>query len=155
DSGGISSAIAGADTAVSLDFSTINSNPAGISWVPGTHLGLSLSVLKGDLSLRNSINDRDGENQPVVVPDMGIVRHIRGTPCTLGFGLFTIGGYIAEFENLNIPRFGPGGVFGGTVDKQSVQLRHVKLTPTIAYKVTNNLSLAVGLDISYVDVSLR
>jgi long-chain fatty acid transport protein len=155
DSGGISAALAGADTAVSLDFSTINSNPAGMSQLPGTHLGLSLAVLQGTISLRNSLNDRDGENQPVVIPNTGVVHHLSGTPFTLGLGVFTMGGYIAELENLNIPRFGPGGVFGGTVDTQSAQLRHVKLTPTIAYKVTKDLSLGVSLGISYVDINLK
>src|SRR5262249_14104813 len=155
DSGGISAAMAGADTALALDFSTINSNPAGMSRLPGTHLGLSLIVLQGSISLRNSLNDRDGENQPVVIPHMGLVHHLSGTPFTLGLGLFTMGGYIAEFEHLNIPRFGPDGVFGGTVDKQSAHLRHGKLTPTIAYEVTKDLSFGVGLSISYADISLK
>lgn len=153
-SGGMSSALAGADTAVALDFSTINTNPAGIARLSGTHAGISLAVLKAELSLKNSINDRNGENEPVILPNLGITHHLKGTPFTVGLGFFVIGGNVSEFENLNVQRFGPFGVFGGTVDKQRTQLRHYKLTPTIAYDVTKDLSVGVGLDISYADVAL-
>ena len=153
-SGGISSALAGADTAVANDFSAMNTNPAGLAQISGTHAGFSVSMLKAELRLRNSLNDKDGENDPVVIPNMGLVRHISGTPVTLGVGFFTVGGTTSDFRDLRVPNFGPGGIFGGTTDKQGIQLRHYKLTPTIAYQVTDALSVGATLAVSYVDVSL-
>lgn len=153
-SGGISSALAGADTAVATDFTAMNTNPAGLSQIKGTHAGLSLATLKAELRLRNSLNDKDGENQPVVIPNLGIVHHLSGMPVTLGLGFFTVGGTTSDFRDLRVPNFGPGGVFGGTVDKQGAQLRYYKLTPSIAYQVTDALSVGATLAVSYADVSL-
>jgi len=153
-SGGISSALAGADTAVATDFSAMNTNPAGLTQIPGTHTGFSLSMLKAELRLRNSTNDKDGENQPVVIPNTGIVHRLSGMPITVGIGFFTVGGTTSDFRDLQVAHFGPGGVFGGTVDKQGTQLRSYKLTPSIAYQVTDALSIGASLAVSYADVSL-
>lgn len=150
-SGGISSALAGADTAVATDFSAMNTNPAGITQITGTQAGFSVTVLKPELHIKNSANpNKDGENQPLVLPNMGVVHHLSGTPITLGIGFFTVGGNSTDFRDITT---GPA-VGGPTVDKQGSQLRHYKLAPTIAYQVTDNLSLGVALAVSYVDASL-
>ena len=149
-SGGISSALAGADTAVATDFTAMNTNPAGMTQISGTHTGLSVTMLQPELRIKNSVNDKNGENQPLVLPNMGIVRHLSGTPITLGIGFFTVGGNSADFRGITT-----GPLVGGpTVDKQGSQLRHFKLAPTIAYQVTDKLSLGVALAVSYMDASL-
>jgi long-chain fatty acid transport protein len=145
-SGGISSALAGADTAVALDFTTMNANPAGIAELRGTHAGLAINMLKAQLRLQNSANAKDGENDPVVIPNAGLVQSIKGTPITVGIGFFTIGGTTSDFRGVTTAF--------GTVDKEGTQLRYYKLTPTIAYQVTKDLSVGVSLAISYADVSL-
>ncbi|TLY18413.1 MAG: hypothetical protein E6K68_11350 [Nitrospirae bacterium] len=148
-SGGISSALAGADTAVALDFTTMNSNPAGLTELKGTHAGFAVSMLKAELRLQNSANAKDGENDPVVIPNAGLVQSIKGTPITMGIGFFTIGGTTSDFRDVTT-----APALGGTVDKEGTQLRYYKLTPTIAYQVTKDLSVGVALAISYADVSL-
>ena len=149
-SGGISSALAGADTAVATDFSAMNTNPAGITQITGTQAGFSVTVLKPELHIKNSVNDKNGENQPLVLPNMGIVHHLSGTPITLGIGFFTVGGNSADFRDIMTTNPLTGLP---TVDKQGTQLRHFKLAPTIAYQVTDKLSLGASLAVSYVDAS--
>jgi len=148
-SGGISSALAGADTAVALDFTTINSNPAGLTELKGTHAGLAISMLKAELRLQNSLNAKDGENDPVVIPNAGLVQSIKGTPITVGIGFFTIGGTTSDFRGVTNNLLG-----FPVVDKEGTQLRFYKLTPTIAYQVTKDLSVGAALAVSYADVSL-
>ena len=153
-SGGISSGLAGADTAVANDFTAMNTNPAGMTQIRGTHAGIAVEMLKAQLRLRSAANDKDGENDPLVIPNLGVVHHLTGTPFTIGIGFFTVGGTASDMRNLTVPPFGPFGILGGTVDKQGVQIRHYKLAPTVAYQVTNNLSLGASFGISYADVSL-
>ncbi|MEW6543391.1 MAG: outer membrane protein transport protein [Nitrospirota bacterium] len=145
-SGGISSDLAGADTAVATDFSAMNTNPAGMTQVKTQHAGLSVTMLQPQLRLRNSSTNREGENDPLIIPNAGYIRHIADTPVTVGIGFFTVGGTASDFRDVRTAL--------GTTDKTSSQIRHYKLTPSIAYQVTDKLSLGVALAISYSDVSL-
>ncbi|TAJ29660.1 MAG: hypothetical protein EPO64_03665 [Nitrospirae bacterium] len=151
-SGGISSALAGADTAVATDFTAMNTNPAGMAQIRGEHAGLAMGVLlpqmhlRGGSNLPGGSNDKDGENAPLVIPNAGYIRHVTGTPLTLGIGFFSIGGTSSDFRDLKTTL--------GTTDKTSAQLRHYKLTPSVAYEVTDRLSVGAALAISYSDVSL-
>jgi long-chain fatty acid transport protein len=90
----------------------------------------------------------------LLLPNLAISYRLGSTPVTVGIGFFTIGGTSAEFENMNVQVFGNPPIFGGTVDKERTQQRTYKMTPTIAYAVTKDLSVGVGLDVSYVDASL-
>ncbi len=148
-SGGISSDLAGADTAVATDFSAMNTNPAGMTQIKGQHAGISLYWLQPQLRLKTGTTpstNRDGQNDPLIIPDAGYIRHIQGTPVTVGFGFFTVGGTASDFRDIKTTL--------GTTDKTSSQIRHYKLTPSIAYQVTDRLSVGVALAISYSDVSL-
>ena len=146
-SGGISSALAGADTAVATDFSAMNTNPAGMTQIRKHHAGLSLSYIQPQLHVRGGVgNDKDGENDELFVPYGGYIKHIPDTPVTLGIGFFTVGGTASDFRNLRTTL--------GTTDKNAGQIRHYKLTPSVAYQVTDRLSLGISMAISYSDISL-
>jgi len=146
-SGGISSDLAGADTAVATDFSAMNTNPAGMSQVKTQHAGLSINWLQTQLRLRNANNNRAAENDPLIIPNAGYIRRLADMPVTVGVGFFTIGGTAAEYNNLRTAL--------GTTDKSSSQIRHYKITPSIAYQVTDKFSIGATLAISYADVALK
>lgn len=145
-SGGMSSAVAGADTAVATDFTAMNTNPAGLTQIRGRHAGLSIGTIRPLTKFSNSRNDADGQDDPFVIPQAGYVQHLADTPVTVGIGFFTVGGLAADYTNLRT-QF-------GTTDKTNSQLRHYKITPSLAYQVTENLSVGVSLALSYSDVSL-
>lgn len=147
-SGGISSALAGADTAVATDFTAMNTNPAGMTQIRGESAGFSLSVLKAELTHRDiqNGNNKGSESDPLLIPNLGYVRHLTGTPFTLGIGFFTVGGNAVEFKDLTTAL--------GNRDKRGTILRHYKLAPSVAYQATGKLSLGASLGISYADASL-
>lgn len=144
-SGGISTGLAGADTAVATDFSAMNTNPAGMAQLTGKHAGLSITVIKPQLHFMNAQNSANGEDDPLVVPNMGYVHPLSGTPLTLGIGLFSIGGTASDFQNLTTPF--------ATIDKTGAIVRQYSLTPSLAYKVNERFSLGATLGISYSDAS--
>ncbi|GKS57049.1 aromatic hydrocarbon degradation protein [Nitrospira sp.] len=146
-SGGMSTGLAGADTAIALDFSTINTNPAGMSFVGNSWAaGLSFGMLKSEQTLTNAQNNREGQDHPLFLGNSGILYHLPNTKVTLGIGFFTVGGLTSDFRDLATPL--------GTTDRIGSQLRHYKITPTISYQFTPRLSLGASLGLSYTDVSL-
>lgn len=149
-SGGISSGLAGADTAVATDFTAMNTNPAGMSQLKDRHAGLAMTMIIPQLQFENSGGVRDGENDVLLIPNLGYVHPIPGTRLTLGIGFFTVGGTASDFRDIQtVP------ALGGTRDKTSTIIRHYKLTPSLAYEVTDRLSLGASLAIGYSDVALK
>lgn len=144
-SGGISTGLAGADTAVATDFTAMNTNPAGMTQLGVNHAGFSITMLKPQLHFMNAQNSRNGEDDPLVLPNMGYILPLSGTPLTLGIGLFSIGGTASDFQNLRTPF--------ATSDKTGAMVRHYTLTPSIAYKVNERFSLGATLGISYSDAA--
>ncbi|TAL09371.1 MAG: hypothetical protein EPO02_10350, partial [Nitrospirae bacterium] len=148
-SGGNSSALAGADTAVAegfVDFSVMNTNPAGLTQIRNEEHAFGLGAILPSLHFRNSRNDKDAENAPLVIGNGGYVRPLKGTPVTLGIGLFSVGGTASDFRDLTTTL--------GNRDKRGATLRHLKLAPSIGYQVTDKLSLGTALAVSYVDASI-
>ncbi len=146
-SGGLSSGLAGADTAIALDFTTINTNPAGMAYVGDSWAaGASFGLLQTRLRFQNAVNDREGQGHPLYIPNAGYLHHLPNTPITLGIGFFTIGGTATDYRDIRGPF--------GTTDRIGSQIRHYKLTPSIAYQVTKDLSLGATLALSYADISL-
>lgn len=146
-SGGMSSGLAGADTAVALDFSTINTNPAGMSFV-GQHwaAGGSFGMLKGQQQFENGANSREGQDHPLFFGNAGYLHHLGSSGITLGIGFFTVGGLSTDFRDVRTPF--------GTTDRFGSQLRHYKITPSISYRVTPKFSIGATLGLSYADVAL-
>lgn len=146
-SGGISTGLAGADTAVATDFSAMNTNPAGMTQLTGRHAGASLTIIVPNLHFSNSGSSQGGEDDPLLIPNLGYIHPIPGTPLTVGIGLFTIGGTASDFRNVRTTL--------GTIDKTSTFIRQYKLTPSLAYQVTDRLSVGAALAVSYSDVALK
>ena len=84
DSGGISTALAGADTAVATDFSAMNTNPAGMSQIADLHIGGAIGILQGKIRHEDALNAKDSVNGPLIIPNVGVIKHLRDTPFTLG-----------------------------------------------------------------------
>jgi long-chain fatty acid transport protein len=135
------------------DGSALFYNPAGIAFQPGTHLQMDNAVVVGLFRFTPSAT-------PVgqVVPPNGYSQSIKphfiplaflyatkqiSPKITVGFGIFTPFGLSANSTNFhdsdpNLTKF--VGRFAGT----RVRLESYWFQPTIAYKLTDNLSIAVG-----------
>lgn len=141
--GAKSNGIGGADIAVSDDFSSMNINPAGLSRINLREAGLSISYLKPSLVH----SGKSGEDDPILLPDFGTAYRLKDSPVTIGIGLFTQGGVSTDFKDIPTP-------FGGT-DRSSSFIRHVKITPSVAYQVSDRTSFGIAANISYLDAALR
>lgn len=145
-SGGWSSALAGADTAIALDYTTMNTNPAGMSRINEWTAGLSFAMIKPNTQFQNVANNVEGSDDALLYTNFGFVKTLSGTPVTLGLGFFTVGGIATDYRGLRTPF--------AVNDRTSSQLRHYKLAPSISIQLTKNLSIGASLGLSYADVAL-
>lgn len=136
----------GADLAVARDTTAMNTNPAGITQLPGSALDLynaaayPLSVVHRD----RFGNDEEVSNRLIVLGSGGYTRQLDDGPVTMGIGFFAQGGAGNVFKDLATPF--------GTRDELSSRFRIGKATPTIACKVDDSLSLGVGFQVVYADI---
>jgi long-chain fatty acid transport protein len=136
----------GADLAVARDTTAMNTNPAGIAQIPGSALDLynavayPLSVVHRD----RFGNDAEVSNRLIVLGSGGYTHQLGSGPVTMGIGFFAQGGSGNVFKNLATPF--------GTRDELSSQFRIGKVTPTVAYKFNESLSLGVSLQVVYTDI---
>ena len=135
------------------DGSALFYNPAGIAFQPGTHLEMDNAVVVGEFRFTPS-------STPVgqVVPPNGYSESIKphfiplafmyatkqiSPKLTVGMGIFTPFGLSANSTNFhdsdpNLTKF--VARFAGT----RVRLESYWFQPTLAYKVTDNLAVAIG-----------
>jgi long-chain fatty acid transport protein len=135
------------------DGSALFYNPAGIAFQPGTHMEMDATVIVGLFRYTPSAvpdgqvvppNGYSMSERPHFIPiaTMYATKQL-SSRMTLGFGIFTPFGLSANSTNFNdsdpdltkVP-----SRFAGT----RVRLESYWFQPTIAYKLTDHLSLAVG-----------
>lgn len=145
----VSNAMGGADTAVLLDTSAINSNPALLSQISSLRADLTVSYMLPNLHHADIFgNDIDGENDNFLLPHFGYANKLESLPgFTLGFGIFSQGGFGADYQDIN-------SVFG-TKDDVSSFLRYSKVTAALSYQASDKLSIGVAPHIGYSDISLK
>ncbi len=157
---GLGRAFAG-DTAAAEDPSTIFSNPAGMTELSGAQVSTGLSLIIPSLSFENlgstaSTPGTLGTAVPIGGGDGGNPGNLEAVPYLygalplankklwLGIGVTSPFGNSLDYDS---------GWFG-RYDTLSVKLRTIDVAPSVAYKVTNFLSLGAGLDVQYADASL-
>lgn len=145
-SGGWSSALAGADTAIALDFTTMNTNPAGMSRITEWTAGLSFGMIKPNTRFQNVANNVEGSDDSLLFTNFGYIKTLAGTPISLGIGFFTTGGIATDFRGLRTPF--------ALDDRTGSQLRHYKVTPSMSIQLTDSLSIGASIGLSYADAAL-
>lgn len=145
-SGGWSSGLAGADTAIALDFTTMNTNPAGMSRIKEWTAGLSFGMIEPNTRFQNAANNIQGSDDALLFTNFGYTKTLSDTPISLGIGFFTTGGMATDFRGIRTPF--------ALDDRTSSQLRHYKVTPSISIQLTDSLSIGATIGLSYADVAL-
>ncbi|HVV44010.1 MAG TPA: outer membrane protein transport protein [Bryobacteraceae bacterium] len=135
------------------DGSAIFYNPAGIAFQPGTHLQMDGAVVVGLFRFQPSAtpagqvvppNGYSESIRPHFIPVASLYATKQLSPkLTIGFGMFTPFGLAANSTNFNdadpnLTKF--VSRFAGT----RVRLESYWFQPTIAYKLRDNLSIAIG-----------
>ncbi|CAM2005408.1 OmpP1/FadL family transporter [Acanthopleuribacter pedis] len=132
------------------DASAIFYNPAGITNLEGTHFmaGMTLITPSADLSLTNTYTGRVTTAEPqddfFIPPHVYYSRPIDDN-LWLGIGVFSRFGLGSEFED----------DFAGRYNSIDANIETIEFNPNIAWKVNDQISLAAGVRIMYLDVLLE
>lgn len=77
-------------------------NPAGISFLSSSKLNLDISGMMPKVHFKNSLNDKDGDNNFFPLPSAGFVnKYKKDSKFTWGAGIFTQGGMGADLNLRN------------------------------------------------------
>jgi len=137
----------GADLAVALDTSALNTNPAGLAQLDEQSLDLYLA-LANSIEIRHKdmfSNDSTNDNDWITIGSAGYAHPVGNL--TFGLGLFAQGGVGVTYKNLNTAF--------GSQDELSSQLRIARITPGLSWAATNNLFLGASLLITYADIEQK
>lgn len=139
----------GADIAVARDTSAMNTNPAGLAQISGSRLDMSGAVMNMlSIKHRDQLgNDAETSNPWPWFGSGGYAHHWGGSPVVLGIGFFVQGGSGNVYEDLTTPF--------GTQDELSSLFRIAKITPSIAYRVSDALFLGASLQVVYSDIEQK
>lgn len=136
----------GADLAVARDTSAMNTNPAGLANISGSRMDMSGAVMHMlSVKHRDSLgNDAEVSNPWVGFGTGGYAHRWGESPFVLGAGFFVQGGAGNVYKDLETPF--------GTRDELSALFRIAKITPSIAYRVSNGLYIGASLQVVYTDI---
>ena len=131
------------------DASAVRVSPANIMQIQKSELLINTAVWNGDISFSGTNGQSVRMNKPWVFPaSMYFVQPI--IPGRLSFGL-----------GVSTP-YGMASVYPQNMDGQlryalpySSNLLTLDITPAVAFKVTDDLSVAIGLDIMYADLKMK
>ncbi len=148
DWGARGTALAGGMVGRADDASAVAHNPAGITQLPGTQMILGVTGIapSGDV-----VTEQGGvETSTAVENNLWLnphffITHQYNDDLYLGLGLYS--------------RFGLGNSYPtpwpGRENLVSVKLQTFSINPNIAYKITDKLSLALGVEVMYASMTLE
>jgi long-chain fatty acid transport protein len=143
-------ALGGAVVGRADDPSAIWYNPAGITQLPGTQAmtGVTAIIPGTDITTSNRVTGRETttpmETNAWLPPHL-YVTHQLSDQFWLGFGMFSPFGLGTEFD----PHW------PGRFNSYKAVIQTLNFNPNIAWKITEQLSIAAGLDFMWFDLELR
>lgn len=121
------------------DASAVAHNPAGITQLPGTQMMLGATMITPKMTIdgvKGGETTHTRTQRHYFFTPHGYVTHQFNDTVWFGFGAFT--------------RFGLGNQYGtgwaGVNNLEDVNLQTLSLNPSLAFKVTDSLSLAIGIE---------
>ena len=132
--------------------SLMMNNPAGLSFLRSQQMDISVSLMAPNLHFKNSINNADGEKN--IFP-LGCISYVNpvSKKITYAVGIFTQGGMGADFK-LNHALFMDQN---GNYVQQAYHSKFAVMQggASIAYKLTNQLSVGITADVVYGQVEFQ
>lgn len=133
-------------TAQADDPTAIYYNPAGLTEVKGTQTVLGTSLISISNEFTNPLGLREEDRNKLNFPSHLYLSTNQGTgPFTLGLGVFTPFGLSIRWSDTGIARY----------NSTRAELITVDANPTVAYRVSPQVSLAVGLNVVYADAKIE
>lgn len=140
--GPINRSMGGAGTAAPLDaIGALHWNPGSISVLGQSEVSLGVEALLANVELTSTVggvsSTTSGEAGAAIVPSVGWVEHIEGSPYSVGLGVYGIGGFRnnlpADADNLLLAS---GPIYA---DAEMMQI-----APTLSYAVTEHLAIGIS-----------
>ena len=151
--GAYGEAMSGAVTAAPFDSTTMLTNPAGITRTGGRtdmYFGLFSPVRSVDYTAIGGEKD-EGGSPTYLLPAIGMAGPVdEGSDFFIGMGMFVIAGMGADFGPLTGP-----AAFGSPDVRLFSQMQFWKLTPPVAKKFNDKLSVGLSLNIDYQQIDLQ
>jgi long-chain fatty acid transport protein len=124
--------------------STIASNPAGLSYLPGTQVTAGAQLLYGDIGFdtdsSTTFSGGNGGNALGLTPGASLfISHQLDEHWSLGFGSYGDFGLAENYDN----------DWAGRYFVQNANIAGLSLVPSVAYKFNEQWSLGVGLKAMY------
>lgn len=126
--------------------STVFTNPAGMTLLPGTQVMVGVEALYGNLQFDTSSQTTtggDGDNAIGLIPSgsMFVTTQLSDT-VTAGFGVFSYFGLALDY----------GDDWAGRYYVQNDKLQGLTMMPSVAWQVTPEFSVGAGLNAMYATV---
>lgn len=154
--GAVSSAMGGADLALSDNVMAMNINPAGLSGCCGAQLSIGDSVMQS----RNHHQDHHGNDLTASedafhLPLLAWAQPLPAQSLIVGLGLFAQGGMGVTYRQLRMP-FADAVAMADERDELSSSISYMKLTPTVAwYSEDRRLKLGISLNAGYAEAAMK
>ncbi|MCB2188356.1 MAG: TonB-dependent receptor [Deltaproteobacteria bacterium] len=143
--GAVSSGMGGADVAVPAGCTAIAGNPANLAQTCDQVLSLGTALLMPTMSVQTQGSEsEDNEFQLFPLPFVGYAQRIGTSPWAVGVGVFAQGGMGVDFKEVGTPY--------GNKDHLYSQVAFLRVAPTVAYNVTDALSLGLSAYVGYATV---
>lgn len=130
---------------MAADASTVYTNPAGMTALSGTQLSGALSYIYAPATIDNVQGFPTGTNDGDMIPPQEVgasfATHQLNEQLTIGIGMYAPFGLSTNYEKSFQGRY-----FG---DKSKVKV--ISLQPAIAYKISPDVSLGLGVSINHLE----
>ncbi|MFT5232582.1 MAG: long-chain fatty acid transport protein [Candidatus Krumholzibacteriia bacterium] len=152
EAGSRATALGGAFTANADDGSAVYYNAAGLSFIEGQTVDLNVIFIKPDFKFSGKLNKPDavqtGEADPqtFLVPG-AYYTHNNGGKFAFGVGVYAPFGLGVKWKD-------PETWVGRRIN-YDVSIETVYVTPAVSFKATENLALAIGLDVAHQNLELN
>jgi long-chain fatty acid transport protein len=161
--------MAGAATAAPIDAAgALYWNPASISGIPGTEMETGLELLAPSARLSSTVlpgalaagvpavalsgTDRSASGF-YPLPELGLVYSPEGSPLSYGLGLFSVGGFTANYPaSTTNPILTPQPPRGTGLGSVFALFNVLQIVPTASYRLGDHLSVGVGPTIDMADL---
>ncbi len=140
--GAVSSGMGGADVAVPAGCTAIAGNPAQLATTCNRVISGGAGLLMPDMDVQLSGQKRkDNEFQLFPLPFVGYAQRLGTSRWSVGIGVFAQGGMGVDFQDVQVAP--------GVKDKLFSEVAYLKLSPTVAYNLTDKLTLGASLYVGY------
>lgn len=158
--GPINRAMGGASVAAPIDANgALHWNPATILGLRQSELEIGVELLYPEMELASSFGpiggSTDSNSGLFAIPTIGFVHRLPDENWSFGLGIFGIGGFGTNFPgSLTNPILTPTPPNGVGLGPLYSKLQIMQIAPTVAYQLTDNLSVGIAPTVTAADLSL-